>query len=247
MMLRILWIQSYMETLRIVRSPSFIFSALFFPIMFYYIFTNVVRTPVMDHQTWHAQYLMSMTIFSMMGSSLNFLGIRLVEEKMQGWPKLISTTPLPQSIYIGGKMIAQSFVHILTILIIFIAGYWINNVELSAKNWILSGLWILGASLPFLTLGTIIGSMKRTDSAAAVSNILYFGLAIVGGLWVPLEVLPEKLQRIGEWLPSYSYGKGAWLITMNEYPNLRVYMILSSYFLIFFILSLFIRRRQGVL
>ncbi|WP_062197110.1 ABC transporter permease [Massilibacterium senegalense] len=245
--MKALWMQTYMETIRIIRSKTFLFAALFFPIMFYYIFTNVVSTPVMNDKTWHAQYLMSMTVFSIMGSSLNFLGIRLVHERAQGWPKLMSTTPLPKGVYVVAKMIAQSFVHLLSIIVIFLAGYGINEVELSAEIWVLCGLWVLFAAIPFLMLGTLIGRMKRTDSATAVSNILYFGLAIVGGLWVPIEALPEKMQKIGEWLPSYWYGEGAWLLTVNEYPDIRVYMILFGYFIIFFILSLFIGRKQGVL
>ncbi|MFC3749339.1 ABC transporter permease [Paenibacillus sp. GCM10012306] len=241
--MRSLTMQCKAEMLRIVRNPYYVFWSLFMPIMFYFIFTRVVNTSDSD-PTWAAHYLMSMAAFSVMGSAIMTLGIRLVQERSQGWTTFIRITPLPGYVYFLGKMFGQTMMHLFSIICIFAAGYLINGVSLSMEQWLLSGLWLLVGSLPFLAMGTLVGSMKRVDTASGVSNAVYMALAITGGMWMPLEVLPRLMQKIGVWLPSYNYGNGAWQIVQGSHPEWSNILILLGYLAVFMILSVYIRKKQ---
>lgn len=236
--------QCMAEIKRVLRNRYFVFWSLVMPILFYYIFTNVVNTDAPDQAEWQAHYLMSMTVFSVMGSSIMTLGIRLVQERAQGWSTFIRITPLSDGVYFTAQMVGQSVIHILSILVIFTAGAIINGVQLSVGEWLLSGLWILLGSLPFLALGTLIGMMKKVETAAGVSNVLYMVLAVAGGMWMPLEIMPKVMQKIGHWLPSYNFGNGAWQIVRGEMPDWKNILILVSYFILFLVLSKYIRRKQ---
>lgn len=242
--MKLLFKQCKIEMLRILRNPYYVFWSLFMPILFYFIFTKVVNTGAPDRAEWQAHYLMSMTTFSVMGSSMMTLGIRMVQERAQGWSTLMRITPLPDSIYFTGQMVGQTIIHLFAIIVIFSAGALINGVTLSVFEWISSGLWILAGSIPFLALGTLVGTMKKVETASAVSNVLYMVLAISGGLWMPLEIMPKLMQTIGQWLPSYNYGNGAWLIVRGEAPALSSVLILLGYFIFFMLLSKYIRRKQ---
>ena len=57
-------------------------------------------------------------------------------------------------------------------------------------NWILSSvvLWI-GASL-FLTFGLVIAQFNDIQKASSVANLLNIAMAIVGGLWFPVNTFP---------------------------------------------------------
>lgn len=232
------------ELLRIIRNPYYVFWSLLMPMMFYFIFTRVVNTGTDDTEQWQAHYLMSMAAFSVMGSAITTLGIRLVQEQTQGWNTFIRITPLPSSVYFFGKMFGQSVMHLFSIVCIFTAGYLINGVSLTAAEWVLSGLWLLAGSLPFLALGTIIGSMKRVDTASGVSNVLYMGLAVAGGMWMPLDIMPKLMQKIGRWLPSYNYGDGAWAIVAGDSPSWKAVLLLFGYLAVFMLLSVYIRQKQ---
>jgi ABC-2 type transport system permease protein len=229
--------------LRIIRNPYYVFWSLLMPIMFYFIFTRVVNTGN-DDPTWRAHYLMSMATFSVMGSAIMTLGIRLVQERTQGWTTFIRITPLPGSVYFFGKMFGQTMMHLFSVICIFIAGYLINGVSLSAGQWVLSGLWILIGSLPFLAIGTLVGAMKRVDTASGVSNVIYMALAVAGGMWMPIEILPQLMQKIGHWLPSYNYGNGAWEIVRGSAPHWSNVLILLGYLVVFMLLSVYIRKKQ---
>lgn len=237
-------LQCKMEIKRILRNRYFVFWSLIMPILFYYIFTNVVNTNAPDKVAWEAHYLMSMTVFSVMGSSIMTIGIRMVQERAQGWSTFMRTTPLPDPVYFTAQMVGQSVIHLLSITVIFIAGALINGVSLTSFEWIMSGLWILLGSLPFLAIGILIGMMKKVETAAAISNVLYMLLAVAGGMWMPLEIMPKMMQSIGHWLPSYHFGSGAWEIVQGGSPSWKNFLFLFTYLVVFMLLSIYIRRKQ---
>ena len=70
-------------------------------------------------------------------------------------------------------------------------------------NWILSSvvLWI-GASL-FLTFGLVIAQFNDIQKASSVANLLNIAMAIVGGLWFPVNTFPNWLQVISKKMPTY--------------------------------------------
>lgn len=236
--------QCKMEIVRIMRNPYYVIGSLCMPIVFYIIFTKIFNSNIDNQEQWQAHYLMSMTTFSVMGSAIMTLGIRLVEERSKGWSTFMKITPLSDVAYFSAKMAGQTVIHGLSIIVIFSAGALINGVSLTALEWITSGLWILAASAPFLALGTLIGTMKRVDTASGVSNLIYMTLAISGGMWMPMEIMPKVIQAIRVWLPSYNFGNGAWEIVQGGSPSMMNIFILLGYLLLFMLLSSYIRKKQ---
>lgn len=238
--------QCKVEALRIFRNPYFVFWTLFMPILFYFIFTRIVNTGVPDAEQWQAHYLMSMTTFGVMGSAIMTFGIRMVQERTQGWSSFMKITPFPSWAYFSAKMLGQTVMHTFLILFIFLAGFLINGVSLTISQWLLSGLWILVASMPFLAIGTLVGAMRKVETASGVSNLAYLGLAILGGMWFPMSTFPDILQNIGKWLPSYHFGSGAWEIVRGNSPNWQSVIILGGYLIVFMLLSTYLRKKQKV-
>ncbi|NMO79653.1 MULTISPECIES: ABC transporter permease [Niallia] len=241
------WMQSKVEIIRMLRNKYYIFWSLLVPVLFYFLFTNIFTAPRDDEALWNLHYLMSMTTFSIMGSSIMTLGIKIVQEKAEGWTIYLQITPLSQFVYYGAKMIAQTVIHLFSILVIFTAGILINNVSLTFSQWMLCGLWILFGSLPFLALGTIIGTIKKVETASGISNLIYMTMAITGGMWMPIEVFPSFMQQVAKWVPSYHFANGAWEIIRNQSPSFFNYLMIIGYLLLFMVLSTYIgKKREAV-
>ncbi|WP_453991761.1 ABC transporter permease [Bacillus nitroreducens] len=240
------YMQCKVEILRIFRNPYYVFWSLFMPIVFYVVFTKIFNSATDDQQLWKAHFLMSMAAFSVMGSAIMTLGIRLVEERKQGWSMFMRITPLSDQAYFAAKMIGQTVIHICSIVIIFTAGGLINGISLSPLEWLMCGVWLLFGSLPFLAIGTLVGTMKRVDTAGGVSNMVYMVLAICGGMWMPMEIMPNFIQNIGKWLPSYHYGSGAWEIVRGGVPDWTNFTLLVGYLVLFMVISGYTRRKQEV-
>jgi ABC-2 type transport system permease protein len=66
----------------------------------------------------------------------------------------------------------------------------------------LAAVDILGV-LPFCALGFYIGALASGEGAQALINIVYLPMAVLSGLWVPLESLPPVLSAIAPIWPSY--------------------------------------------
>ncbi|WP_371069497.1 ABC transporter permease [Sediminibacillus sp. JSM 1682029] len=241
-----LFTQLKLEVFRVFRNPYFIFWTLFMPILFYFVFTNIVTAETTDQDVWAAHYLMSMTTFSVMGSCIMIFGIRLVQENSEGWSTFIKLTPYPTWAYFFSKMFAQTVVHVCSIIIIFLAGYIINSVTLTLSQWIFSALWIILGSIPFLAIGSIVGTIRKVETASGISNFFYLVLAILGGMWMPLYLFPDLLQSIGKWLPSYHYGNGAWEIIRGNSPDWQNIMSLIAYLILFMLLAITIRKKQQI-
>lgn len=244
--MNMLFNEAKIEVVRVFRNPYFLFGSLVMPLVFYIIFTKVINQGYEQADLWNKHFLMSITAFSVMGSAIMTLGIRMVQERTQGWTSYLRITPLPSTYHFIAKMIGQSTVHAFSIVIIFVAGVLINGVTMPAMEWILCGLWILFGSITFLGLGILIGTMQKVDTASNVSNVLYLLLAITGGMWMPMEVLPKVMQTIGSFLPAYHYGSGAWAIVRGDLPDIKNIAILIFYLLLFMVLSMYRRRKQDV-
>lgn len=237
--------QIKVEILRTIRNRSFVVFSVGMPVIFYFIFTNVVGgNEQVGGVEWKAYYLMSMTVFSLIGAALFNLGITLAYEKKEGWTKQLQVTPLPQWAYLTSKIITQSILNLGIIIIMFVIGAIVNDIHLSISKWVISGLWIWLGVLPFLALGTVLGTFKTAETAQAFANVLNLSLAVLGGLWMPIEILPKMMQVIGKYLPSYHYGHGAREIIAGHTINFQDVSSLVSYLILFMVLSVYITKKR---
>ncbi len=244
--MRVLFYQSMIEAIRLFRNFAYIFWTLVTPLAFYILYTKVFLTDVDNPKMWQAYFLMSMTMFGMMGGSIIAFGVRIVSERQLGWSKLLQIVPIPGITLFMAKIIGQTIVHAIVIVIMFLGGFFINGIELTLSQWFACGVWILLGTLPFLALGTIIGTIKKADTATGIANLLYFPLAILGGMWTPMQFLPETIQKIGKLLPSYHYGNGAWQVVQGGAPEMENILFLTSYFLIFMLISTYRRKKKSL-
>lgn len=236
------------ESLRLLRSPFFLLFSLAMPLGFYFLFAglNGVDTPLAG-TTWGVYSLMSMTAFSLIGTAVGQFGIRLSYERRDGWAGLVRMTPLPASLYIAGKIVSTLGVSLAVIAVLFPSAAIVYNLQLSAWQWAMCALWLWLGSVPFVALGALLGAVKNADAAVGIGNGLLMGLAVAGGLWMPLDVLPSWLQAIGKWLPSHSYAGGAWNVLAGGLPDARQLAILLGFGAVFMIISSYIQKNKEAL
>jgi ABC-2 type transport system permease protein len=233
--------QSKAEGLRLVRSPFFLLFSVLMPIAFYALFTflNGADTEI-GSTSWAAYSLMSMTAFSLIGTAAGQFGIRLSHERKDGLLKILRLTPMSTGAWVSAKLVSHLVIHLLIIVVMFLAASLTFGVEMSLGHWLACGLWLLLGSIPFLGLGILIGTIKSTDVATAVSNLLYMGISVAGGLWMPLETFPAWLKAIGQWLPSHAYANGAWNMLAGRAIELSDASLLIGYGLGFILLAMLI-------
>jgi ABC-2 type transport system permease protein len=78
-----------------------------------------------------------------------------------------------------------------------------EGVRLDAGQWVQVTLGVWLSVIPLVLLGLLLGQYGTADSMQAITGVLMLVLAMFGGLWVPLDVLPSFFGTIAKILPTY--------------------------------------------
>lgn len=233
------------ELLRTARNRRFVIFSVIMPVIFYFIFTSTVGDDTqVGNVDWSSYYLMSMTVYGVVGASLTSFAQRLSKERTQGWLTLLRITPLPSWSYVVSKVMAQGLINLCIVLIMFLVGGLVKHVDLSATAWITSGLFIWIGGFSFMGIGTLIGSIKNADFAQVLSMICYMGMSILGGLWFPTETMSATMRNIAHVLPTYRLGQGAWDAVAGASINWNGVLILVAYVVVFLAISSYVMKKQ---
>jgi ABC-2 type transport system permease protein len=101
-------------------------------------------------------------------------------------------------------------------------------------------LLLLG-SIPFLLFGVIVGYLG--SAAQPVGTMLYLVLSFLGGLWMPVVAMPEKMQGIAKLLPTFSLASLGWNFLSNT-STVKPFLILFIYFICEVLVLVIIWKKQ---
>ncbi|HCZ8785633.1 TPA: ABC transporter permease [Staphylococcus aureus] len=211
------------------RKKTALFLSIFFPAIFYILFTSILDLPSDVKLRFYKEYMYSMTVYSLISFSLMAFPIDIINEKQNGWRQKLMATPLTPASYYISKIVKTMAQFAIAIIVIFMIGHFYKGVTLSISQWIESGvlLW-LGASL-LITFGVLFSLINDIQKASALGNIVTIGLAVLGGLWFPVNTFPNWIQHIAHVLPSYHLRKLGLDIVSNHHIDLRSFGILILY------------------
>jgi len=201
---RILLAECKAELLKAWRMPGFAVPTLIFPIVFYGMFGVVLGGEDVARATY---MLATYGIFASMGPSLFAFGVSVATERDRGWLEVKRAAPLPFAAFLSARLaMAMVFVAVVTV-VLFALAYFGGGVRLPFMTWLsLAGLNLL-TTAPFALLGLAIGLRAKAQSAAAITNLAFFGFSLLGGLWVPITILPKIMGTFALLMPSYHFGE----------------------------------------
>jgi ABC-2 type transport system permease protein len=229
------------ECLRYLRAPSFILPMLLFSTVFYLMFGVLL-----NHGDASRYLLASYSAFGIIGPGLFGFGVSLAIERDGGLLTLKRALPMPPGAYLLGKMVmAMIAATIVTILLILI-GLFLAHVTLSARQ-ILS-LMITGTLgvLPFCALGMLVGTLIKGQGAPGLLNLIYLPMAFLSGLWLPLSMLPQALQKLAPIWPSYHLNQLTLVAVGTSHEPLMLHVLaLAGYTVVFLALAARRLRRYG--
>ncbi len=77
------------------------------------------------------------------------------------------------------------------------------HASLDAGRWLAAAFGIWCGVVPFALVAVLIGQFAKPSFAQPLFMVVFMGLAILGGLWVPLSVMPDWMGSVAHLLPSY--------------------------------------------
>jgi ABC-2 type transport system permease protein len=198
-----------LEVRRTLRNRRYVVFTIAFPVILYLLYTAVIPNPdnglSVDGLRWPAYFLVSMAAYGALGAALG-QAVPVATERRTGWARQLRVTPLPGFAYVAVKVLASMLVTLPALVLVAAAAVAVNHVQLGAGEAVAMVVVLVLASLPFATLGLLLGQLLDVESAQGGMVLTFFGLAILGGLFVPLPALPDTIATIGNVLPSSHFA-----------------------------------------
>ncbi|WP_406383707.1 ABC transporter permease [Streptomyces sp. NBC_01618] len=230
------WALIRLEVTRTLRNKKFMFFSVIYPSVIYLLISGTRNTTdkVPDSDlTLQAFFMVSMASFGALTAVLMGNSERIAKEREKGWVRQLRLTALPGRGYVLAKIAGAAMVTLPCIVVVFLVAATVKHVRLDTWQWFaLTGV-IWAGSLAFAALGAAIGYIASGDAVRPITMIIYFGLSILGGLWMPSATFPQWLQNISEWLPTHAYASLGQAIEMGGSPHGKDVAVLCVYFLIF--------------
>ena len=191
-----------------VRNPALMVPTLLFPIMFWVFFglpnAHVITADGYSDGTY---MLGSFAMYSVIQTILFSLGFAIATERFTGWYRYQRTTPLRLWTMFGAKLLANLLVALLALGLLLLIGAWTGGVHLPLSAWASLVARVLFGALPMAALGVFIGCMATGPSTASpILNLIFFPMAFASGLFIPINTMPQIVQQIAPFLPTYHGG-----------------------------------------
>ncbi len=196
------------EFIRMLRTRSFSFSIVGFPVVFYLFFGIIMNRGEHIGAISVAKYVLaSYAVFGMVGAALFGIGVGLAADLAAGWLDLKRASPMPPLAYVLAKCCSAVFFGILIVSLLALMGITLGNVSLSLVEFVrMIALTVVGV-VPFVCMGLALALLVPFSSAPGITNMIYLPMSFCGGLWVPLMFLPHFMQTIALLMPTYHLGQ----------------------------------------
>lgn len=196
--------EAVVELKRSWRLPQFLLPTVLMPGAFYGLFTlALARDPT---PTSIAAGIAGYGVFAAIGPALFGFGVGVAIEREQGLIELKRVSPMPTSAYVTAKLVAALAATALALILIYVLGA-AGGASLTPSQWSLLAIVHLGSTIPFGLIGIGIGMRMGSKGAVAIANVLFMLSAVIGGLWIPAQHLPDWMRAAGEATPGYHLGQ----------------------------------------
>ncbi|MFI5802432.1 ABC transporter permease [Streptomyces sp. NPDC051561] len=224
-----------LEIRRSLRNKKFLFFSIIYPSALFLMIAGPQGNGKVPHTdlSMGAFYVVAMASFGALTAVLMGNSERIAKEREKGWTRQLRLTTLPGRGYVLAKIAGAAVVTLPSIVIVFVVGSLTKDVHLGAWRWIALTAVIWIGSLCFAALGVALGYLVSGDAVRPVTMIIYFGLSILGGLWMPATVYPQWLQDIAQWLPTHAYAGLGQSVVLGSAPTAQDVLTLAGYFVLF--------------
>jgi ABC-2 type transport system permease protein len=215
------------EITRSLRNVRFIVFITGFPVLLYLIYAKQHGTS--QGLSVAALLMVSMAVWSGMGSAMSATGPQLAKERESGWMRQLRVSPISAPRWFGAKLIQGLLLIIPGFILLLTLGFGYGHVHLAAARvGVLAAVLVLGV-IPFCVLGLVIGLLFDGQTAQVAQMLTMLVLAFLGGIFIAWNNLPHAMQLIGKALPSYHLAQLGWNAAAGRALGISHILVLAAW------------------
>ncbi|MFB9234670.1 ABC transporter permease [Plantactinospora siamensis] len=195
----------FLEIRRVLRNRRTMIFILIMPAVFFLLWGLPQRGQQFANGSPVTAYIMiSLAVYGALVATTSGGGMVAVERAL-GWSRQLRLTPLRPAAYVATKVLTAMSLSLVAVLVEFVVGA-VSGVRMAPHIWIEAGLAAWIGSLVFAAFGLFVGYLFPAENVTQFVGPILAILAMFGGLFVPLEVLPHVIQTIAKFTPVYGVG-----------------------------------------
>lgn len=183
------------------RIPIAVIGTFVFPALSLLFFV-VPQRVVADDPLLATQAVVSLSVFAVMANLLFSFGLGIAEDREKPWYPYLRSLPAPGIVRVLASVISTGAIGIAAIVPVVLVGAFLTAAEAEPVGVLLGVLALVLSALPFALIGVAIGYSLPSKAAIAIVQIVMFGLAFAGGLFLPPMIFAEWLDVLSRFLPS---------------------------------------------
>ena len=236
-----------LEMRRSLRDARYLIIAVAMPIGLYLLFTGLFGAHGQRAQglPQPVELMIAMIAYGAMWAVFSATGPRIAHERAIGWTRQLRVTPLSPAAALSGKLLTALAAALPAMALVALTAVVSHHVHLSATQWLALFAAMWAGVVPLALLGLAIGYLAGDEIAFPLTMALYFALGALGGLWIPLSVMPHVMQGLAQALPSNGVAELGWRIAGGQAPVPKAVLMLTAWLLGSAAAALLAYRRGG--
>ncbi len=136
-----------------------------------------------------------------MSNNMNGVAGQIASWRERGILRRLQSTPLTSGTFIAGQITARLMLNSFQALIVLVVGFLVFGTAVKG-SWLLLIAFVIMGTLAFMSIGFIIAGLAKTpESAGPIAGFVSFPLLFLGGVFFPIQNMPEWLQPVVKALP----------------------------------------------
>lgn len=190
------------EIRRLLRNRRTVFVTLIVPIVIFLLFRANKRAVALGGVEFTAATsLIGIAVYGAMLAATAG-GAMVSIERASGWSRQLRLTPLRPAAYIAIKLLTAMLLGLASVAVVYAAGL-IDGVKMSPVTWVLTGVLAWGASFVFASFGLFMGYLLPSENVMQIISPVLGVLSLLGGLFLPVSLLPSAMQDVAPYMPTY--------------------------------------------
>jgi hypothetical protein len=188
-----------------LRNRATLVFGYFFPLVFFFIFGNIMRNGNTGASTQIVAMVLSIGV---LGAGFFGASLQAVMSREQNILRRFKVAPITPAPILIAAMVGSLVNFMPMSLLILSLAHRLHGMPWPKE---LGGLLIFTALgvVAFVSLGNIIAAVVNSmQEATIVTQLFYMPMLLLGGATIPLSVLPEWVQTVAQFLPSTYFMSG---------------------------------------
>ncbi|SEB96156.1 ABC-2 type transport system permease protein [Paramicrobacterium humi] len=199
--LRLAGVHAKYALIETFRIPIAVIGSLVFPALALLFFV-VPQQTVAQNPLYATQAIISMSVFAVMSNALFSFGISISEDREKPWDPFLRTLPVPGMARVLSYVFSIGAMGLVAIIPVLVIGALFTAAEAPLPRVLFGFVMLAVSALPFMLIGVAIGYAFPSKAAIAIVQVVMFGFAFAGGLFLPPLMFADWLDTLSKFFPS---------------------------------------------